>query len=484
MREERSNTIGILWFRQDLRLHDNEALTDALSRADYVYPVYVFDERTFKGKTEFGFSKTGGHRARFIRESVEELRNNLRSLGADLIIRHGLPEVELFELAHQLKADWIFCNRERTAEEVYVQDELEKRLWSIGAELRYNRGKMLYYTQDLPFPITHTPDMFTQFRKEVEKLVHVRQPLPVPTFIPWNPPDLDLGKVPAKSWFSKQETCDPTKHFFQYKGGEKAGLDRLRYYFGEKQLASDYKDTRNQMMGADFSTRFSAWLSAGCLSPKTVFHELKAYESCHGESESTYHIFYELLWRDYFRLVGKKYGNRIFQANGIKGTSSGEKIDSANNDLFQKWARGQTGTPIIDANMRELLYTGYMSNRGRQLTASYLIKDLGFNWQVGASWFESMLIDYDPCSNWGNWMYLAGVGNNPRDDRYYNVLSQARKFDPQGEYCRHWLSELSGVACDKIHMPDQLTPEECRACGLADKAHFREPLVPSERWIR
>jgi len=167
----------IVWFRNDLRLHDNEALTDALTAGDQVVPVFIFDERTFRGKTSFGFDKTGKYRAKFIIEAVTDLRKQLQSRGSDLYIRVGKPEDELFALANELKSSWIFCNRERTQEEVAVQDVLEHNLWSIGQEIRYCRGKMLYYTSDLPFPVTHTPDVFTQFRKEVERFVQVREPL-------------------------------------------------------------------------------------------------------------------------------------------------------------------------------------------------------------------------------------------------------------------------------------------------------------------
>jgi deoxyribodipyrimidine photo-lyase len=481
MKERKEGQIGILWYRQDLRLTDNEALVDALMRSDLLYPVYVFDERVFRGTTEYGFPKTGGHRATFIRESIEDLRSSLQRLGADLIIRQGKPEEEVFELARQLKADWVFCNRERTSEEVFVQDELEKRLWTIGVELRFNRGKMLYYTQDLPFPITHTPDTFTQFRKEVEKLVPVRLPLSEPDYIPWREPACEIGEVPPPSWFAQQDEGGVANDVFEYKGGEQTGWERLRYYFGDKKLASSYKETRNQMLGADFSTRFSAWLSAGCLSPKSIYHELKAYDENHGASDGTYHIFFELLWRDYFRLVAKKYGNLIFMPSGIKGTPA---VSSMSKDaaLFDRWASGQTGTPIIDACMKELRYTGFMSNRGRQLVASYLIKDLGIHWQMGASWFESQLIDYDPCSNWGNWMYIAGVGNDPRENRYFNILSQAKRYDPDGTFCFHWLPPLSQVPLDKIHLMDQLPTEEYAALGLKDAELYRNPLIPSSHW--
>ena len=175
---------AIVWFRQDLRLHDNEALINALRMAEEVIPVYVFDERVMLGHTRFGLRKTGKHRARFIMESVDDLQRNLRGIGSDLVVRSGTPETILPEIVQRFKSSWVFCNRERTQEEVTVQDTLEKNLWLYGAELLYSRGKMLYHTQDLPMPVQHTPDIFTQFRKENEEITPVRPPLPTPSAMP------------------------------------------------------------------------------------------------------------------------------------------------------------------------------------------------------------------------------------------------------------------------------------------------------------
>jgi len=187
---------AIVWFRQDLRIHDNEAIWEASHAARTIIPVYIFDERIFQTKTSFGFNKTGPYRTQFIIDSVENLRKSLRKKNSDLLIRVGKPEEILTELANRYNASWIYCNRERTQEEVDVQNSLEKNLWLTGKELRYTRGKMLYYTADLPFPITHTPDIFTHFRKEVEKFINVREPLPSESVsLGELIEDLDYGKI-------------------------------------------------------------------------------------------------------------------------------------------------------------------------------------------------------------------------------------------------------------------------------------------------
>lgn len=468
---------AILWFRQDLRVHDHEALHDALSKAREVYPVYVFDERVFLGRTGYGFPKTDRYRARFIHESVADLRSRLRSLGADLIVRVGKPEEVLFELARELKVSWICCNRERTDEEVRVQDALERRLWTIGLEMRYSRGKMLYYTQDLPFPVTHTPDTFTQFRKEVERVVRVRPPLPVPERVPYSLL-ADPGELPDDPAFGAPLPGEPPARF---PGGETAGLDRLEHYLFGSDAVATYKETRNGMLDRDHSSKFSPWLSQGCLSPKMVYDRLKAYEAERAANDSTYWLFFELLWRDYFRLMGKKYGNALFQRGGVRGRPN--PLWKEDETLFRRWAKGETGIPIVDANMRELNQTGFMSNRGRQITASFLVRDLELNWQMGAEYFESLLVDYDPCSNWGNWNYLAGVGNDPREDRAFNMITQARKYDPDGDYVRHWLPELAGIPAPWIHYPDRIDGEEGQRLGFRPGRDYPEPLVPSSRWL-
>ena len=172
--------------------------------------------------------------------------------------------------------------------------------------------------------------------------------------------------------------------------------------------------------------------------------------------------------------MGKKYGNRIFRKGGIQGRDQRQLKD--NREYFDLWASGQTGIPFVDANMRELETTGWMSNRGRQNVASFLVRDLKVNWQMGAEYFESQLIDYDPCSNWGNWNYVAGIGSDLREDRYFNILTQARNYDPHGEFVRIWCPELAGVSSEKIHRPDLLNGGE--------RNGYPKPVVRIEKWVQ
>jgi deoxyribodipyrimidine photo-lyase len=151
---------------------------------------------------------------------------------------------------------------------------------------------------------------------------------------------------------------------------------------------------------------------------------------------------------------------------------------------FDKWVKGETGVPFIDANMRELQQTGFMSNRGRQNVASFLTKDLGIDWTWGAAYFESQLIDYDVCSNWGNWNYLAGVGNDPREDRYFNIGRQADMYDKQGEYVKLWLPELAKVPAEKVHFVGLLSNEEQNKYGVTLGKDYPKPIVNVNKWIK
>jgi deoxyribodipyrimidine photo-lyase len=470
----------IVWFRQDLRLHDNEALTEAMKRGDEIVPIYVFDERHFSEKTNFGFPKTGKFRTKFILESVADLRNSFKERGIDLIVRVGKPEEIVPALAEELSAAWVFCNVERTEEEIKVQDAVEKELWTIGRELYYYRGKMLYYTQDLPFPVAHTPDTFTSFRKEVERFVPIRDLIPAPTtFKPWSF-RYETGEMPTMEALGCEDFEVDNRAAIHFKGGESQALARLEEYLFDTNAIAKYKDTRNGLIGENYSSKFSAWLAQGCLSPKMIYHEIKRYEKTVKKNKSTYWMIFEILWRDFFRLMAKKHGSKIFQKAGTKGELETQWSDDIR--VFEYWAKGETGVPFIDANMRELNKTGFMSNRGRQNVASFLVKDLNINWQMGAEYFESMLIDYDAASNWGNWNYIAGVGSDPRENRYFNILSQATRYDPHGEYVKIWLPELQDLPSDKIHRPDMLSFEEQTNLNVKIGGNYPSSMVKIANW--
>jgi deoxyribodipyrimidine photo-lyase len=424
---------SIVWFKTDLRLHDNETLVKAIEQSDEIIPVYCFDESHFK-TTEFGFQKTGNFRTQFLLESLQ----NLRAIGSGLLIVRGKPEYELFKVAQKYNAQKLFAKKEVAYEEKQTEERVEKELWKLKCEIKTFSTSTLYHAQDLPFSIKDIPDVFTNFRKRIEKESSIREIFPAPLTIksPAIPelllPRLEqLGLIPGKI---------DSRAAITFKGGETEGYQRLHYYFEQTKAISNYKETRNEMMGADYSSKFSAWLALGCLSPREIYVELKKYEEQFGANESTYWLIFELLWRDYFRFMMKKHRHQFFLQTGIK--SDELIVNSHNEELLYKWINSQTGNDFIDSNMLELKLTGYMSNRGRQNVASYLCNDLKLDWRYAAAYFEQQLIDYDVCSNWGNWAYLAGVGNDPRGKRYFNIEKQANEYDSKKTYRNLWLTKI------------------------------------------
>ncbi len=442
----------IVWFRNDLRSHDHEALSKAVQTNAQIFPVYCFDPRQFS-LTTFGFLKTGSFRAQFLLESITDLRNKLRSLGSNLIIRRGLPEVIIPELAIEISATDVYFHKETTSEEIKIEATLIDKL-GIGIKTECFWGHTLYHLDDLPFKISSLPELFTSFRKEVEKSCTVNPIFPVPKLS--NIGDIEVGDIPTLVELGLEVPISDPRAVINFTGGETAGLERIDYYLWQSNLLATYKETRNGMLGGDYSSKFSPWLALGCVSPRYIYSQVQKYERERTANDSTYWLIFELLWRDYFRFVAAKHGDKLFKISGLQGINLPWSEDL---DRFELWQTGKTGFPLIDANMQELAATGFMSNRGRQNVASFLTKNMGINWQMGAEWFESVLIDYDVCSNWGNWNYTAGVGNDARGFRYFNILKQSQDYDLDGKYVKHWLPALKSIPAAKVHTPWKLLDE-------------------------
>ena len=426
---------AIVWFKTDLRLHDNETLVKAMAQGEQIIPVYCFDEAHFK-TTRFGFKKTGSFRAQFLLESLQDLDESLRELGSGLLIAQGKPEVEIPKIVQQYRVQKVFAKREVAFEEKKTEQLVQQELFKLRCEFETFSTSTLYHAEDLPFSIKDIPDVFTNFRKKTEKDATIRSAFEKPLKI--LSPEIPVLNLPTLSDLGLKPQNIDARAAIHFKGGETQALSRLQYYFYETQKISQYKETRNGLIGADYSSKFSAWLALGCISPRLIHAELKKYESQFGANESTYWLVFELLWRDFFRFMFKKYQTKLFQAAGI--TSEKKMPKSVSEKLLDTWVNGTTGVDFIDANMRELQLTGFMSNRGRQNVASYLCNDLKLDWRFGAAYFEQQLIDYDVCSNWGNWAYLAGVGNDPRENRYFNIEKQAQDYDKNKAYRNLWLN--------------------------------------------
>jgi len=478
----------ICLLRNDLRVHDNEVLLWAHRNGDYIIPLYCFDPDHFKGTWHFSFPKTGPHRAKFLLECVQDLKKNLISQNSNLVSEISKPLdciKRLTEYCSDISkpvVDVVF-QKEVTFEEINVENDIKEFCKSHAINVQELWGSTMYHTQDLPFKSRAAiPDTYTQFRKEVESKSKVRPVLAMPQSFKPIPPGLPLGSVPDLQALGVQDEYQvDQRSAFPFSGGETQALERVQHYLWGTHSVAKYKETRNGLVGKNYSTKFSPWLALGCISPRSIFSMIKKYEKEEVANQSTYWVLFELIWRDYFKFVCQKYGDRVFYLSGILNKHLPWSQDM---DKFRAWADGRTGVPFVDANMRELKYTGWMSNRGRQNVASFLVKDLGLDWRLGAEWFESQLLDHDVCSNYGNWNYAAGIGNDPRENRKFNMIKQGMDYDGEGEFVRLWVPELKGLKGGKVHVPWTLNERELEFAGVELGVTYPKPLVIAPEWNR
>jgi len=399
--------------------------------------------------TRWGFVRVGPHRQRYQRATLDDLAAALHARGSRLLELSGAPTTALPALCHALGASHIVCGDIAAPEELAEVAALQ----TAGLTVDTVWQSTLLDPAQLPFAPRDLPDVFSSFRQRVEKaLVAPPKPLPAPTTLPalpelntpgWQPFDeqnqalalVHQGLTATTIELNEARSSYPY-HLPEWAGGERAALAHLQRYLGAK-LPHSYKATRNQLSGTDYSSKFSPWLASGALSARTVYAELKAFEAEFGANDGSYWLWFELLWRDYFRLLHLKYGVRLYHAYGLLGAVG--IAPGASAQALQRWCQGNTGTPLVDAAMRELSASGYLSNRLRQVVASYWIHQLKGDWRLGAAWFESQLVDYDVYSNTGNWLYIAGLGTDPRGGRHFDVAKQTREHDPDGSYQRLWL---------------------------------------------
>lgn len=416
----------LVWFRNDLRLHDNEMLVEAVSKADEILPVYVFDPRHFE-KTNYHSFKTGTTRAKFLVESVSSLQQSLKEMGGNLLVLQGYPEEILPALIVKHDIAEVYHHREVASEETAVSVKVEDALWKQKVNLKHFIGHTLYNKEDLPFPIKDIPDVFTQFKKKTERDAIVKPCFTTPEAINFVSLE-DWGSIPEISeLLQDKETSMLIKSDFI--GGEKEALAHLHDYLhaGEGMVLAKATLKKHEIV-----SKLSAWLALGCLSPREVYWKMKEAETNFGAKPYFNQIVLGILWRDYYRFMFKKYGNTFFQPQGFK--KDGLPLQLENSSTLQNWKDGQTGQPLVDFCMHELNTTGYINQAARQLVSIYLVKELEQNWVLGAAYFEEKLIDYCPASNWGNWATIAGVGNDQKLSNSFDFEKLLKTLDPKGAF--------------------------------------------------
>lgn len=423
----------LLWFGNNLRVNDNRLL-DLACQGDHVIAVYFFDPRHFETDV-FGFKKTERYRAQFLLETVAQLKQSLETLNITLLTYIDRPEEKIPALVEKYGIDSLYFQKEWTSEEVQVMNGVKAGI-PKHVKVIEHYDQFLFHPDDIPYGTFETiPDVFTQFRKKCEQKSMVRASNRIPKKMPQENRISDFTTLPTLEKLGLEMVVHDSRSAFSFKGGESSALQRVQYYFWNSKKLAYYKRTRNGLLGRDYSSKLSAWLANGSISARTIYWEVKRFEQEVEQNQDTYWLIFELIWRDYFKYVSLKHGNQIFKLEGIMNRTYEWHREQ---HILLKWINGQSEDDFVNANMLELKHTGWMSNRGRQNVASYWAKQLHQDWRIGAAYFESMLVDYDVHSNWGNWMYNSGVGNDPRN-RIFNTKRQAEMYDPNRKYQQLWL---------------------------------------------
>ncbi|MFZ2312635.1 MAG: deoxyribodipyrimidine photo-lyase [Methylobacter sp.] len=412
-------------FRRDLRLHDNTALLEALRLSGQVIPCFIFDPRQIEPHPYQ--SKPG---LQFMLQSIDDLQQQLQSTGSKLALYHALPEQVIKQLAEQQRIQAVFINRDYTPFSCQRDDELATVCKQLGIAL-HSFPDILLNEPEQAVKIDKTPyKVFTAFYN------HARQfPIALPQA-------LDKQNFLSTDSGFTIDQLDLPKAEPAIKGGRNqalAILDRLSD-------CADYQNTRD-FPALDATSKLSAHLKFGTCSVREVYYAILE------QLGSEHPLLRQLYWRDFFTHIAYHFPQ-------VFGRAFLEKFANLhwdnNPDYFQAWCDGKTGFPIVDAGMRELNATGFMHNRVRMITASFLVKDLHIDWRWGERYFAQHLVDYDPCVNNGNWQWAASTGCDAQPYfRIFNPWLQQRKFDPDCRYIFRWLPELQTFPPNILHQWDK-----------------------------
>ena len=446
--------ITVVWFRQDLRVADQPLLQRAASLSQPVLGLYLLPDHWLHADAD-GMDRLGPAKSAFLLESLNDLQAQLAQRGLTLQCLRAEP-VTLLSHWHARQPLQVITAAAQAPEEAAMIAALRQ----AGIRVIEEETQTLLAAEAVPWQGAF-PATFSRFRRKVESRhgvpvtspqgpppsLSAAQPLPAP---PFAEPAREVLAQRCQFW-----RCN-SQDYFSLSGGEQAGLQWLEHYLFETRSVDHYKQTRNRLIGAHFSSRLSAFLAWGNLSVRRVWQRILDYDAMHGSNPGSEWLRVELLWREFYHWSLREHGARVFHFAGLndEGPRWPEPASLLAREYWQRWCQANTGLPFIDANLRELMATGYASNRGRQNLASFWVHDMGLDWRRGARWFQHHLVDDDVASNWGNWAYIAGVGHDARGGRRFSPTRQCQHYDPEGEHLHYWLPALRALSarqCLSLH---------------------------------
>lgn len=460
---QKPHTTAIYWFRRSLRLDDNRALSAAVQAADHVVPLFILDPDILEQP------HTSATRTRFLLELLGDIHCSLKERGGRLILRRGEPAVELAALVKETGATALFYGRDYTPYSRQRDGRVEAAMASLGVTVQTESDHLIAEPEDIR---THAGGVYTVFTPY--KRVWFERPVDTPSpaiaehlRVPEGLSSVSIPESAKAAGVMGAEAPDPP-----VKGTEAEGL-RLLDTFVTSGVAG--YDEERDFPGREGTSRLSAYLRMGAISPRRLFEKVREGESFRKSGEGSSHWLSELAWRDFYYQILWHHPHAAKGAFRKKYDGIAWENDPA---LFAAWCEGRTGYPFVDAAQRQLSQTGWMHNRARMVTASFLTKDLLCDWRKGEWYFMECLIDGDPASNNGGWQWAAGTGTDAQPYfRIFNPVTQGEKFDPDGNYVRKWVPELKRVPAKFIQRPWDMPPRELEAAGCMLGRDYPYPVV-------
>lgn len=446
---------AIVWFRRDLRVHDHPALCAALAAHEAVLPVFCLDDRLLHGR------HASGPRAQFLLESLADTRRRLAERGGGLVISRGAPEAELPALAAAAGATEVHVTADGSPYDRRRMRRVEAALAAAGVTVHAHPGQ--HVADDPAAVLTGAGRPYTMFTPYFRNWAQTprRAPLAAPDRVPLAG-GVPAGELPALGDLGlSAELAAPAR------GGESAGLARLAEF-----LASGIRDyaVTSALAQPGATSRLSPYLRFGCLSPRAVEAQLPS-----GDGPAAFRR--QLCWRDFYQQLLMYFpGNAQDEFQERYRRRLDWNIDEQG---YRAWTRGQTGFPLVDAGMRQLLAEGWMPGQVRLVVGCFLVKDLGIDWRLGEAWFMRLLLDGDEAVNNGNWQWITSVGTDraPPARRMYNPVRQQERCDADGRYVRTFLPELTGVPLEYLSEPWRMPAEVQRKAGCLIGRDYPAPIV-------
>ena len=470
--QERSHPC-VVWLRRDLRLDDNRCLFEANKRSKgRIIPIYILDPRDYTPNL-LGWPKCGAYRGQFLLEALKDLKLKLKRLGSDLVIRTGEPEEILPELANTHGATHLYTLEPQDPVEASAVRAVNEGCYREGIEFVQVEGATLYDEGRLPFEPDQLPDSFIEFRRVLEREMTPREPeLAIKKILPL-PMGLRPGSLPKLDKMNLTEFTPDPRSTISFMGGEAYGLKRVKDYFWDRQMLSYASQMRGVLAGEAISTKLSPWINLGCLSPRRLWYEALTYEKQHKDSQGAYSLIYKLTLRDFMIFQARALCDRLYDLNGARELP---KVWEEDPNLFNCWWSGYTGFPLVDALMRELSATGYISVRGREIVTDFLVHHLKLPWTWAASCFETLLIDYHPATTNLSMQGAAGVGLVHKR-RVTHPVESGYEVDWEGAYVRYWIPELANLPQEVIYQPYMLNEEYQAYYGVILGQSYPYPII-------